>query len=151
MLVEVHKKQKKKIKTLTYTVDSCLFLKTSYSICKKKYIFIWAYGPRTERSLRPADAEGVQKEDGRIDDHQGSGSNGLALPVGVYVAVPLIDDQGSGGHEQQAAGQREQGIQSLFHQRVDHMTLKEFGIKVTIGYHLYPLLGTTHRSAERRR
>lgn len=59
-------------------------------------------------SLRPADAESVQKEDSRIDDHQGTGSNGLALPIGIQEsAVPLIDHQCSGGHEQQAADQRE--------------------------------------------
>lgn len=82
-------------------------------------------------SLRSANGEGVQEEHRPVDDHQRTGGDGIALPIALQDGiVPLVDHQGSGGHKGHAANQRDEGIEALLHQRVDHMTC---GIGMGIG------------------
>lgn len=79
-------------------------------------------------SLRSANGESIQQKDSAIDDHQGASGDGITLiipPQKVHIVMPLVDDQSTWSDEQDAAEQWDERIETLLHNRTDHMSWNE--------------------------
>lgn len=62
------------------------------------------------KNLRSEDGNGVHQEDSTIDDHQGTGSQGITfafLEQKFRSIVPLVDNQGTRDDEQHATNDGE--------------------------------------------
>lgn len=89
---------------------------------KKKEAFLLG---KHANSLRSANGESIQQKDSAVDDHQRAGGDGITLIIPskeVQMVMPFIDDQGACSNEQDAAEQRDERIESLLHNRTDHMS-----------------------------
>lgn len=68
--------------------------------------------------------QGIHKEDSSVDDGHGRLGQLLVLGLALVGVLPAFDDQGTAGHEQSAADQREEDVDAAINGSLQNVTWK---------------------------